>query len=339
MRCGCRYRERVRPAPLVAVAVLGGLGLGLPAEPAAQPVDAVQVVPFANLSRQAADEWIGAGIAETVSSDLRNLGVPVVVDDGSAGLARAGRAAGDGPALAAGRTLGARWLVAGGYQRVGDRLRITARLVDTTTGEVRRHTRVDGYLADLFDAQDRIVEALADAFAPNRSPDADLADRGRLPGLAAGHVDSGADGPDQENVVRAPGGAGPFGGGRGRSGDAAVGGTGVTGVLDLGETEAAVSPVPGNGNGNGLGNGVDGASQPRRTATVSAPRPGGGFAAAPIARRRVTIGRAAQPPNLDGRLDDAVWETATYIDDFVQIAPVEGAPGTGGDRGLDGVRP
>ena len=105
MKCGCRYRERVRRAPLVAAAVLGWLGLGLPAQPAAQPVDAVLVVPFANLSRQAVDEWIGAGIAETVSSDLRNLGVPVVVDDGSAGPARAGRAAGDGPALAAGRGL------------------------------------------------------------------------------------------------------------------------------------------------------------------------------------------------------------------------------------------
>ena len=325
MKCGCRYRERVRRAPLFAAAVLGWLGLGLPAAPTAQPVDAVLVVPFANLSRQAADEWIGAGIAETVSSDLRNLGVPVVVDDGSAGLARAGRAAGDGPALAAGRMLGARWLVAGGYQRVGDRLRITARLVDATTAEVRRHTRVDGHLADLFDAQDRIVAALADAFAPTRSPDAYLADRGRVPGLAAGRVDTVPDGADHQDVVPDLGGAGPFAGGRGRSGDAAVGGTGVTGVLDLGEVEAAVSPA---GNGNGLGGGVDGASQPRRTATVSEPRRGGGFAAAPIARRRVTIGRAAQPPNLDGRLDDAVWETATYIDDFVQIAPVEGAPGT-----------
>ena len=319
MRCGCRYRQRVRLAPLVAAAVLGWLGLGLPAAPAAQPVDAVLVVPFANLSRQAADEWIGAGIAETVSSDLRNLGVPVVVDDGPAGSARAGRATSDRQALAAGRMLGARWLVAGGYQRVGDRLRITARLVDATTGEVRRHTRVDGYLADLFDAQDRIVAALADAFAPTRLPAADPAYRGRVPGLAAGRVDSVADGADREDVVPDPSGAGPFARDRGRSGDAAVGGTGVTGVLDLGD---------GNGNGNGLGGGVDGAGQPRRTDSVSEPRRGGGFAAVPIARRRVTIGRAAQPPNLDGRLDDAVWETATYIDDFVQIAPVEGAPGT-----------
>ena len=37
-----------------------------------------------------------------------------------------------------GRALGARWIVTGGYQRLGGRLRITARLVDVTTGAVRR---------------------------------------------------------------------------------------------------------------------------------------------------------------------------------------------------------
>ena len=35
-----------------------------------------------------------------------------------------------------------------------------------------------------------------------------------------------------------------------------------------------------------------------------------------------------RPPQIDGRLDDAVWETATHITEFVQVAPVEGAPGT-----------
>ena len=33
-------------------------------------------------------------------------------------------------------------------------------------------------------------------------------------------------------------------------------------------------------------------------------------------------------PVIDGRLDDAVWQTATHITEFTQMAPVEGAPGT-----------
>ena len=152
MESGCRRRVRPRVSfvRLVAVLVFGWLGLGHPAAPAAQPDDAVAVVPFTNLSRQATDEWIGAGIAETVSSDLRNLGVRVVGDDGSAPDPRPFPAPGDDELLRAGRRLGAQWLVAGGYQRVGDRLRITARLVDATTGAVRRTAKIDGSLGDLF---------------------------------------------------------------------------------------------------------------------------------------------------------------------------------------------
>ena len=55
---------------------------------------------------------------------------------------------------------------------------------------------------------------------------------------------------------------------------------------------------------------------------------GGGFAPAPLARPTAVVVRSDSPPQIDGRLDDAVWETATHITDFVQIAPVEGAPGS-----------
>ena len=277
-------RVRARRARWAAALAIGWFGLGLPAAPAAQPAGAVVVLPFTNVSRQAADAWIGDGIAETVSSDLRNLGVPLVGGHGVPGVSDTEEA------IAVGRLLGARWLVAGGYQRVGDLLRITARLVEVASGEVRRSTRIDGSLADLFDVQDRIAAALADAFTPSRPPVADGARRGPSPG-----------------------------------------GTGVTGTLDLEGAFEDASPGNGDGNGNGPGGGMnDGGARQRRRTAVPDPRRGrgGGFAAAPFARRSVTIGRTAQPPNLDGLLDDAVWETATHVDDFVQVAPVEGAPGT-----------
>ena len=38
--------------------------------------------------------------------------------------------------------------------------------------------------------------------------------------------------------------------------------------------------------------------------------------------------RTDSPPQIDGRLDDSVWETATHITDFIQITPEEGAPGS-----------
>ena len=36
----------------------------------------------------------------------------------------------------------------------------------------------------------------------------------------------------------------------------------------------------------------------------------------------------AQPPAIDGRLDDEVWAEAAHITEFVQISPLDGAPGT-----------
>jgi hypothetical protein len=42
----------------------------------------------------------------------------------------------------------------------------------------------------------------------------------------------------------------------------------------------------------------------------------------------MTAMRAAQAPNIDGRLDDAIWRTAAFIDSFVQEEPMEGAPAT-----------
>ena len=48
----------------------------------------------------------------------------------------------------------------------------------------------------------------------------------------------------------------------------------------------------------------------------------------PAGRPTVTAVRAAQAPNIDGRLDDAMWRTAALIDTFVQEQPVEGAPAT-----------
>ena len=55
-------------------------------------------------------------------------------------------------------------------------------------------------------------------------------------------------------------------------------------------------------------------------------RAGGGFA---IAERPVaTVARTAEPPTVDGRLDDPVWRGVAPITRFVQTTPVEGAPAT-----------
>ena len=121
-------------APAAAAAQL------TPASP--QPHTAA-VAPFSNLSGDPADDWIAAGIVETVATDLEQLPAFTVVA----------------------RALGVSRLVAGGFQHLGGRLRITARVVDAGTGAVLRAVTVDGAADELFALQDRVSLALRDALA------------------------------------------------------------------------------------------------------------------------------------------------------------------------------
>ncbi len=154
----------------------------------AQDTESVAVLPFTNITEAPEDDWIGVGIAESLATDLeRASGVSVTAyQTVSAALDRlpAGdRSAADGLAVEAGRLVGARWVVSGGYQRMGDRLRITARLVEVETATVVRAARVDGQESELFALQDRVAADLAGGLsggglavtmtAGERSPEAD----------------------------------------------------------------------------------------------------------------------------------------------------------------------
>ncbi len=118
-----------------------------------QPGERVAVLPFVNISGLADDDWIGAGFAETVAVDLERVAGLAAVDSGDArGLLP----------REVGRLLGTPWVVSGAYQRVGERVRITARLVHVETGTVLRTANVTGRLRELFTLQDRIAAAMAE---------------------------------------------------------------------------------------------------------------------------------------------------------------------------------
>jgi hypothetical protein len=73
--------------------------------------------------------------------------------------------------IEAGRRLGVQWVVGGGYQRLGDRLRITAQLVHVESATVARTAKVDGTVLELFTLQDRLVSALTGAPGSGASTD------------------------------------------------------------------------------------------------------------------------------------------------------------------------
>ena len=102
----------VLPSPVAAQVAIDGDTGSLPMRSRT-----VVVVPFANISGHASDDWIGAGIAETVTADLERAGMlPVVGRD--AFLEEARRQGADLPAAddaeRLARELGVTWLVSGG---------------------------------------------------------------------------------------------------------------------------------------------------------------------------------------------------------------------------------
>ena len=119
---------------------------------------AIAVTDFVNLAGDADYAWLSTGIAETVTNDLRELGGLRVID--RLVVAEALRAAGGSLAALRQERL-ADLAVSGSFQRAGDRLRITARVVDIESGEALADAKADGLLSDVFDLEDQIVTQFA----------------------------------------------------------------------------------------------------------------------------------------------------------------------------------
>ncbi|HVR11153.1 MAG TPA: serine/threonine-protein kinase, partial [Thermoanaerobaculia bacterium] len=126
----------------------------------------VAVLGFANITRNPEDDWLGTGLAETVTADMKQIpGLAVVSHDRiQEALRRLGAPAGETDerlAVRVGQQLGARWILSGGFQRVGESVRVTARLGEAATGNVLRTVKADGQFSEIFALQDRIADELA----------------------------------------------------------------------------------------------------------------------------------------------------------------------------------
>jgi DNA-binding winged helix-turn-helix (wHTH) protein/Flp pilus assembly protein TadD len=114
----------------------------------------IAVMDFTNVTGDPDSAWLSAGIAETVTGDLRALGRFRVLDRGR--VMEAIRRTG-GSLQEVSADLDAPLAVVGSYQRNGDRIRITGRVVNVGTGEALADAKVDGLLTEIFELQDRVV--------------------------------------------------------------------------------------------------------------------------------------------------------------------------------------
>ncbi len=131
----------------------------VPAPPAGRAIQ-IAVSPFANISRNPADDAISDTIASEITGRMAGFpGVALVpLDTGAA----------DGPAsLSVASARGADWLVTGGYQHVAGQLRLTARLLQVSDGAFVESVKVDGTLDGLSGMLAEAISTLGAAVAAN----------------------------------------------------------------------------------------------------------------------------------------------------------------------------
>ncbi|MEY2920036.1 MAG: hypothetical protein RL261_1341, partial [Pseudomonadota bacterium] len=127
------------------------------ASPVAEP--SVAVLPFESLGGSGEVGVLAFGIAEAVLHQLANLKGLVVIARTSSFSLDTGR----GDARAIGRSLDVRYLLEGSVQQEGEQLRVTAQLIDTTTGAHVWSIRFDKPRNDVFEVQDEIAAQVVKA--------------------------------------------------------------------------------------------------------------------------------------------------------------------------------
>src|SRR4029453_6519268 len=110
-----------------------------------------------NMSGDPDQEYFADGLTEDIIAALSRISTLLVIARTST-FTYKGQAS-DTKRVA--RELGVRYVMEGSVRRAGGRLRVTAQLVDATTGHQVWAERYDRAVADLFDIQDEITRSVA----------------------------------------------------------------------------------------------------------------------------------------------------------------------------------
>ena len=147
-----KYREQ-QPATHAAAAAEA---LPLPSKPS------IAVLPFNNLSGDPQQEYFSDGMAEDIITELSRTRWLFVIARNSS-FTYKGQAV---DVKHAARELGVRYVLEGSVRRDGERVRVTAQLIDAEAGGHVWAERYDRALADVFAVQDEITSAVTHAIAP-----------------------------------------------------------------------------------------------------------------------------------------------------------------------------
>jgi TolB-like protein len=130
--------------------------LALPDKPS------IAVLPFQNMSGEPEQEYFAHGIVEEIITALSQIRWLFVIARNST-FTYKGQAI---DVKQVGRELGVRYVLEGSVRKGGNRVRITAQLIDALIGTHLWADRFDGLLEDVFELQDRIAASVAGVIEP-----------------------------------------------------------------------------------------------------------------------------------------------------------------------------
>jgi adenylate cyclase len=129
--------------------------LALPDKPS------IAVLPFQNMSGDPEQEYFSDGMTEDLITDLSKVSALFVIARNSS-FSYKGRSV---KVQEIGRDLGVRFVLEGSVRKAGNRVRITAQLIDAGSGGHLWAERFDRDLTDIFSTQDEVVEKIVGTLA------------------------------------------------------------------------------------------------------------------------------------------------------------------------------
>jgi TolB-like protein len=122
----------------------------------------IAVLPFANMSGDPDQEYFADGMVEGIITALSRIRSLFVIARNSS-FTYKGQAV---DVKQVGRELGVRYVLEGSVRKAGGRLRITAQLIDATTGAHLWADHFDGTLEDVLELQDKVASSVAGVIEP-----------------------------------------------------------------------------------------------------------------------------------------------------------------------------
>jgi len=122
----------------------------------------IAVLPFQNMSGDPEQEYFADGMVEEIITALSRIHWLFVLARNSSFTYKGQHV----DVKQVGRELGVRYALEGSVRKGGNRVRITAQLIDAETGAHLWADRFDGSLADVFDLQDQVAASVAGVIEP-----------------------------------------------------------------------------------------------------------------------------------------------------------------------------